>query len=125
MGSLRRIRLEGVVLSFLQQINRVMKGAKGLQEMEFVDCKVKKKDKLSDFQGILAQIFPKLKGFVVESTSFRQLLGDVFIECIPSTKDKTVELLLRKKLNLEKLVVEDESIERTYLENVYIDILRL
>jgi Leucine-rich repeat (LRR) protein len=70
-------------------------------------------------------VFPRLKGFVVKNTSFRQLLGDVFIEWIPSIKDKSIELMLRKKLNLETFVVEDQSIERTYLENVYIDILRL
>jgi hypothetical protein len=40
---LRRIRLEGVTLTFLEQFNRIMKTAKSLEVMEFIDWKVKKK----------------------------------------------------------------------------------
>ena len=46
------------------------------------------------------------------------MLGDIFIELIPRNMDEDIELMERKKLNLEVVVIEDENLTRSYLENV-------
>lgn len=114
-----------MTLSFLDQIRRVLKNAQDIHTLKFIDCKIVNKAKLSSLQNDIAMIFPKLMRFIWVNTSLRLLLGDVFIELIPSTKDKSIDLLSRKKLQFSQLVIEDPTLERTYIENVYIDILRL
>lgn len=123
--ALKSLSLNNVSLSFMEQLNRVLKTSTTLEKLEFISCKVQNKSNLNLFHSNLANCFPRLKHFSAIDTNFRGLLGDVFIECIPSTKDKSVELLQRKKLNLETFIVEDDTIARTYLENVYLDVLRL
>ena len=44
---------------------------------------------------------------------------------ITPSQDKSKSPLDRKRLHLETFIIEDESLEQLYLENVVIDILRL
>ena len=74
-----QLTFSNITLSFIDQLNKIIKGSNSLKSIELNSWKLSKKSNLIPFQGNLAKLFPQLTRFSIINTNIKDLLGECFI----------------------------------------------
>ncbi|CAI2368835.1 unnamed protein product [Moneuplotes crassus] len=111
--NLRSIEITSISCSFVELLSKIFKRCSDFESLKIINCKVNNKSKLRLLNSSLAQVLPNLKEFAIINSSIQEFLGETFTELIPRKMDPGLDLMDRKKLSLESLALEDETLSRS------------